>query len=615
MTPFPLGAHAINTHQTRFTVWAPERDTVDVHLMRNDTYLPMEKDQNGYFSVVVDDVQVGDRYMYRLDHDRERPDPASRHQPDTVHGASAIVDTHFDWTDQDWSPPSLENSVFYEIHVGTYTDSGTYDAIIPHLPRLEALGITTIELMPVAQFPGKRNWGYDGVALFAPHKDYGGVQGLKRLVNACHTAGLAVCLDVVYNHLGPEGNYLWDYGPYFTERYHTPWGASLNFDGAKSDHVKRFFIENALYWLEDFHIDAFRLDATHELYDFSAVPFLEELTAEIHAWAEKNNKQVYAIAENDRSDRRLTLPRSVNGAGLDGQWLDDLHHTLHVALTSEDDGYYADYTDYALLLKVLREGFSYSGQYSPGWDRKHGTSSADLSTERFIVCTQNHDQVGNRMLGERLSALTDFDGLKLVAGLLLTSPYVPLLFMGQEYAETAPFLYFISHGDENLVKAVQEGRAEEFSAFAWKGSPPDPNAVETFNRSKLNHNLRKQGTHAIMYNLYRTLLTLRHNNPALTNPARDATNIYGNDANRILCMERRDANNTSAFRIVLNIALSDTLNMTLPAGDRWEKVIDSNASEWRPDGDPISTAPDTLSDSNQTLTLPPKSFAIYRRSR
>lgn len=610
---YPLGAHCL-PQGVHFQVWGPAVDRMELHLLRGDRYVPMQRDDDGYFTCFVADAQPGDAYLYRLDGERERPDPASRRQAEGVHGPSVVVDTAFDWQDAGWQLPSLRNTVIYELHVGTFTPEGTFDAIIPHLPRLKELGITTIELMPVAEFPGARNWGYDGVHLYAAHAAYGGVDGLRRLVNACHQTGLAVMLDVVYNHLGPEGNYLRDYGPYFTDRYHSPWGESVNLDGAHSDHVQRFLIENAIYWLDACHIDGLRLDAVHALLDFTSVSFLTRLTTAVDDWEARSNRHVHLIAETDRSDRKLLLPREANGTGMDGQWLDDLHHALHVALTGESDGYYSSFTDFGLMLKVLREGYAYTGEYSPSWGRRHGTPSGDIPRDRFVVCTQNHDQVGNRMLGERLSQLTDIDGLKLAAALLLTSPYVPLLFMGEEYGETAPFQFFVSHGDEGLVEAVRQGRIDEFSTFDWQGTPPDPQSEATFERSKLNHDVRQSGQHALLYRLYGYLLALRREHPALTNPLPGATTVYGDAETRIICLERRDG--PCALRVFMNFNLehSQALGVTGNAG--WRLICDSNAAEWCVDV-PLPSSPPAELAANQhehAVTLLPKAFAIYERA-
>lgn len=612
--PYPLGPHRRADGTTHFLVWSPNAARVELRLLRQDVYIAMQPDADGYYACAVADVQPGDRYLFRLDGEKERPDPASRFQPEGVHGPSQLIDPAFPWQDTGWQPPSLRSTVIYELHVGTFTPAGTFDAVIPHLPYLRDLGVNTLELMPIAEFPGARNWGYDGVQPYAAHHAYGGPAGLKRLVNACHQAGIAVLLDVVYNHLGPEGNYLWDYGPYFTGRYRTPWGDSLNFDGPESDHVRRYFIENARFWLEDFHLDGLRLDAVHALFDFSAYPFLEQLADDLHHWADQRSRRIHLIAESDHSDRRLTLPRAANGLGLDAQWLDDLHHALHTALTGEADGYYADYADFALLPQVLRAGFAYSGQFSPARRRRHGTPAGDIPADRFVVCVQNHDQVGNRMLGERLSQLTTFDGLKLAAGLLLCSPYVPLLFMGEEYGETAPFLYFVSHGDPDLVAGVRAGRAEEFAAFHWKGVPPDPQAEATFQRSKLDLSLRTAGAHALLFRLYRHLLALRRANPALTNPRRADTAVYAEAGARIVGLERRDG--PCALRIVLNFHTSRPQTIALPAAScGWSCLCDSSAAEWSPDGLSAATAPVELpADVPVSVTLPPLSFVIYTRA-
>jgi maltooligosyltrehalose trehalohydrolase len=594
-----------------FRVWAPNAQEVALHLLRQDTYTPMQRDEAGYFTCQVTDAKPGDRYFYRLDDEKERPDPASRAQPDGVHGASQIVDSHFDWQANAWVPPTLRNSVMLELHVGTFTPEGTFDAIILHLDRLQTLGITTLQLMPIAAFPGERNWGYDGVSLFAAHQVYGGADGLKRLVDAAHQRGMAVMLDAVYNHLGPEGNYLWDYGPYFTDKYHGPWGDSLNFDGTMSDAVRNFFIQSALYWLDVCRVDGLRLDATHALFDFSSYTFLEELAETVDHWAEANNRHVHLIAENDQSNARLTQPREANGIGIDGQWLDDLHHVLHVALTGEDAGYYADYTTFDTLTKVLREGFALTGQYSHVHKRRHGTDSSKLSTERFVVASQTHDQVGNRMLGERLTALIDFDGLKLAAAMMTCSPYVPMLFMGEAYGETAPFLYFVSHGDKNLIEAVRQGRIDEFSAFAWKGTPPDPQAVATYKRSKLNHDLRHDGHHAILYRLYGELLRIRRENPAMTNPRRAEQQVHSDNTARIVAMTRTDGANR--VRIVMNFNLDAPATLTLPGGNDWQCVLDSQAATWRTDTNDGNRPAQTFkaSDAHHSITLAPKAFAIY----
>ena len=447
----------------------------------------MARRRRGYHEVLVDGVEPGTLYRYRLDGTLERPDPASRCQPEDVHGPSQVVDSHFDWDDSAWCGIPLREYILYELHVGTFTPEGTFEAIIPYLPELKALGITAIELMPIAQFPGQRNWGYDGVYPFAVQHSYGGPDGLKRLVQACHRHGLAVVLDVVYNHLGPDGNYLGDYGPYFTERYKTPWGGALNFDGPYSDEVRRFFIDNALFWVTEFRIDALRLDAVHAILDHSAQPFLQELGLALQARAEHMNRRIYAIAESALNDTRIIRSRELGGYGLDAQWNDDFHHALRVLLTDDRGGYYQDFGELGHLAKAFREGFVYAGDYSAYRRRRHGHSSRHMPAQQFVVFAQNHDQVGNRMFGERLSQLVSLEALKLAASAVLLSPFIPLLFMGEEYGEVAPFQYFISHLDPQLVDAVRRGRREEFAAFAWQGEPPDPQDIATFQRAKLDH--------------------------------------------------------------------------------------------------------------------------------
>jgi maltooligosyltrehalose trehalohydrolase len=469
------------------------------------------------------------------------------------------------------------------------------------------LGITAIELMPVAQFPGERNWGYDGVSLFAVQDSYGGPDGLKRLVDACHREGIAVVLDVVYNHLGAEGNYLWDYGPYFTDRYKTPWGDAVNFDGPGSDQVRRFLIENAVYFLRDFHIDALRLDAIHAMLDFSATHFLEELAAVVEREAVHLNRRVHLIAESDLNDARVVRSRENHGFGIDAQWSDDFHHSVHVLLTGERQGYYADFFDATeaeplqYLAKALTDGFVYSGQFAPERGRRHGNSSAEIPAHRFVVCIQNHDQVGNRMKGERLTSLTSWSRAKLGAALLLLSPYVPLLFMGEEYGESAPFLYFTSHTDETLVELVREGRKREFAAF-MAGEPGDPYDDATFAASKLNHQLAEQGKHRELRELYRTLIALRRTLPALALLSKEQMAVHAYEAERVLLLHRwYGSDHAVAF---FNFDRADrTLTLPLAAG-AWTKVVDSDLGK--------ATYPAHLDSNGKVeITLPAESFALY----
>ena len=411
---------------------------------------------------------------------------------------------------------------------------------------------------------------------------YGGPEGLRRLVNACHQKGFSVILDVVYNHLGPEGNYLGDFGPYFTERYKTPWGRAINFDGACSDEVRSFFIQNALYWFQNYHIDALRLDAVHAIYDFSPRPFLLELSEKVEEFSCKNGRRFYLIAESDLNDTRLIQSAESGGLGMDAQWCDDFHHSIHALLTGERTGYYMDFGSVGDLVKSLKEGFVYSWSYSRYRKRHHGSSSSDIPPGKFLVFSQNHDQVGNRMLGERLSVLTNFEALKLTAGIVILSPYIPLLFMGEEYAEESPFLYFIDHIDNDLVEAVRKGRKEEFNKFKWEREPPDPKSPETFFKSKLDWNKREEGRHRVLLDFYRQLIKLRKENPALLVPDEKRLEVSGMEEERVVFLQRWRGENT--IFCIFNFNEKDIpIKIDIPQGV-WKKVIDSSDTKWNGPG-------------------------------
>ncbi|HUO83976.1 MAG TPA: malto-oligosyltrehalose trehalohydrolase [Thermoanaerobaculia bacterium] len=571
-----IGSLYLGDGRTRFRVWAPDVEQMTlVASSPRSRRMAMEPAGNGYWEAVLEDAPPGMLYRYALDPNRSFPDPASRSQPLGVHGDSEVVDLGFEWTDRGWTGLPLAHYVMYEIHVGTFTPDGTFDAVIGHLDELRELGITAIELMPVAQFPGDRNWGYDGVYPFAAQASYGGIRGLQRLVDACHARGMAAVLDVVYNHLGPEGSYPAAFGPYFTDRYRTPWGDAINFDGPHSDGVRDYFVANALHWIGDVHFDALRLDAVHAIPDQSARPFLQQLAEEVHRTGKELGRAVYLIAESDLNDPRLLRDAGAGGFGLDAQWSDDFHHALHALLTGESSGYYQDFGRLEDLATAWRESFVYSGRYSGHRRRNHGATVADLPPERFVVSSQNHDQIGNRMSGERLSVLVPFEALQLSAGLVLLSPYLPLLFMGEEYGETAPFLYFISHTDQDLVDAVRRGRREEFLAFAWKEDPPDPYARETFERSKLDHSLKGSGSHAHRLAWYRALLKLRREHPALGSPARDAmeVEIVGNEVLRV----RRWNRERPGWEVLILANCSEqSIRLECHQGARgWRRLLDS----------------------------------------
>ncbi len=493
----------------------------------------MTKDAGGYHSASID-CGEGTRYFYVVN-GVDRPDPASRLQPEGVHGPSEVVGREFEWHDENWRGVALEDLVFYELHVGTFTDAGTFDAVIEKLDALRELGITAIQLMPIGQFPGHRNWGYDGVYVAAAQQSYGGPLGLKRLVDAAHGRGLAVFLDVVYNHLGPEGNYLSQFGPYFTDRYKTPWGLALNFDGPYSDDVRWFFIHNALQWVDEFHVDGLRVDAVHAIVDHSAEPFLQDLTNAVRGCAERLGRHIWTIAESDLNDPRVITSAPELGLGFDAQWTDDFHHSLHVLLTGEQDGYYVSFGRVSDLARVLTAGYLYVGQHSPYRQRKYGARPATRDGAHFVVFAQNHDQIGNRMRGERLAAIVSPAKLRLAAAAVVLAPFLPMLFMGEEYGETAPFQYFTSHSDEDLIEAVRRGRLEEFDDFEWVGEAPDPHDDATFLRSKLTW----KGDEALR-TLYADLLRLRRETPALRSLNLDDVEVHADDERRVLLVRRGD---------------------------------------------------------------------------
>jgi maltooligosyltrehalose trehalohydrolase len=495
--------------------------------------------------------------------------------------------------------------------VGTFTPEGTFEAIIPHLDELNELGITAVELMPVAQFPGNRNWGYDGVYPFAVQNSYGGPEGLKRLVNKCHGRGLAVVLDVVYNHLGPEGNYLGDFGPYFTDRYRAPWGSSINFDGPRSDDVRHFFIENALYWVTEFHIDALRIDAVHAIPDFSAQPFLAELASAVHDQAEQLKRRIYLIAESDLNDTRVIRSRELGGYGLDAQWNDDFHHALHTLLTGEREGYYQDFGSIGHLAKAFREGFVYSGQYSSYRQRRHGNPSRDIPAHQFVVFAQNHDQVGNRMWGERLSELVCLERMKLAAGVVLLSPSIPLMFMGEEYGETAPLSYFISHSDPDLIEAVRRGRREEFAAFGWADEPPDPQDESTFLRAKLNHDLRRKGAHRMLLELYGELIRLRKEIPALASLSKANMEISDYEREMVLIIKRWSGTDEAIAVFHFGKVLT-SIRVPFPKG-KWRKRLDSADERWQGLGSNVP--PEFVSDGEAALSLSPRAFVLFIKEK
>lgn len=498
---------------TGFAVWAPRAEHVAVHLEgRDPSRRTMARGAHGWWTLEAPDLPTaGVRYRYVLDGGQPLPDPRSPWQPEGVHGPSETVDhTSFAWTDHRWQPPPLATGVVYEAHVGTFTPGGTFRSMVERLDHLVDLGVTHLELMPVAAFAGRWGWGYDGVDLYSPHPAYGAPDDLKSLVDACHARGLAVLLDVVYNHLGPEGSHLPRFGPYLTDAYSTPWGDAVNLDGPGSDEVRRFIVDNALQWLRDYHVDGLRLDAVHALFDRSPTHLLEQLAGEVAALSRQVGRPLVLVAESDRNDPRIVRPRTEGGLGLDAAWSDDVHHALHVALTGERDGYYADYQGAADLVDGLVHGFTYRGQRSEHRDRRHGREPTGLGGERFVVCSQNHDQVGNRARGERLGHLAGPGAQEAAATVVLTSAFVPLLFQGEEWDTGRPFPYFADHGDPQLVEAVRRGRLEEFAAFGWRAEDLlDPEGREAYEAARLDWSEPDDPAHAATLAYYRALLAWR----------------------------------------------------------------------------------------------------------
>jgi len=529
----------------RFNVWAPRARKMAVSI--NGRSRPMhgpgeDGESRGWWRLDVEDAGPGTDYGYLIDEDRRPyPDPRSQWQPDGVHGLSRIYDQHaFEWTDEGFQPRPLAGGIVYELHVGTFTPEGTLDAAIGKLDYLADLGITHVELMPVAAFAGAHGWGYDGVALFAVHQPYGGPDALKRFVNAAHERELAVLLDVVYNHFGPVGNYTEKYGPYIVQSHHTPWGGAVNLEDSGAYEVRRFFCDNAAMWLRDYHIDGLRLDAVHAFVDRSAIHFLEQLAGEVEALAASTGRRKALIAESDLNDPRVVMPREAGGLGMDAQWSDDFHHALFAALTGLREGYYADFGSMEQLARSLRQTFVYDGIYSRYRGRVHGRPARGLSQHRFLGYIQNHDQVGNRAIGDRIGHIAGIEKAKIAAAIVLTSPFVPMIFQGEEWAASSPFQFFADHEPE-MARLVSEGRRREFAAFGWTPeSIPDPESRETFERSKLNWQEHSGADHARMLAWYRELIRLRRSRPALNNGEPGNLRVIFDEQEKWIRIERGD---------------------------------------------------------------------------
>lgn len=548
-----------------FNVWAPRAESLSVEV--GGESLPMSgPDEGGWWSLSVETAGPETDHGFLIDKDcRALPDPRSLWQPYGVHGLSRVYDqSAFRWTDQGFQAPPLASAIIYELHVGTFTSEGTLDSAIAKLEYLHDLGITHVELMPVAAFDGNHGWGYDGVALFAVHEPYGGPDALKRFVDAAHNIGLAVLLDVVYNHFGPSGNYTGKFGPYLTDAHKTPWGGAVNLEEAGSHQVRRFFSDNAQMWLRDFHIDGLRIDAVHSLVDRSAIHFLEQLAADVETLSATIGRKLVLIAESDLNDPRIVTPRECGGLGMDAQWSDDFHHALFAVLSPEKlSGYYTDFGSLAQLAKALEKTFVYDGVFSRHRNRMHGRPIENLSQHRFLGFIQNHDQVGNRAAGDRIAQSDGFNRARIAAALVLLGPFIPMLFQGEEWAANSPFLYFADHRDIDLARQVSEGRRREFVAFGWAPSTiPDPESPETFDRSKLNWDELPEPQHAEMLDWYRKLIQLRRATPSLNNGEPGNTQVSYSEEKRWLRVMRTRiviATNLASSAVVVPLEHAATL--------------------------------------------------------
>jgi maltooligosyltrehalose trehalohydrolase len=575
-----------------YRVWAPLAEQVSVSVGGEELAMIRDANIEGWWMSEGRHARAGESYCFQIDDAHDLPDPRSGWQPEGVHGPSRVVDHQaFHWTDGEFQARPLSSALIYELHVGTFTAEGTFEAIIPRLDHLKRLGVTHVELMPVADFPGKFGWGYDGVCLFAPRHQYGGPDGLKSLVDACHARGLAVILDVVYNHLGPSGNYLSKFGPYFTDQHHTPWGDAHNFDGPYSDEVRRYFCDNALMWLRDYHLDGLRLDAVHAIVDTSATTFLEQLATEVDVLKAHLGRHLILIAESDLNDPRIVRPWEIGGFGIDAQWSDDFHHALHSVITGEKNGYYSDFGSMCDLATAFETSYVYTGRRSKFRMKRHGRPPIGLTGHHFLGYVQNHDQLGNRAKGDRLCHLTTLERTKVAAALVLTAPFIPMLFQGEEFGSTSPFQYFADFADEpELAKAISEGRRKEFGQFGWKPEDvPEPGSPETFERSKIQWDEVEREPHASLLEWHRRLIALRRKLPQLTDGRLDLIVTDASDEEQWLFVER------GLVSIVANLA---DIPKRIPL------------REGRPESVLLASTEDLIEIDHDFVTLPPNSVAI-----
>ncbi|UWX96467.1 malto-oligosyltrehalose trehalohydrolase [Arthrobacter zhaoxinii] len=567
--------------RTNFDVWAPKAGTVT--LLADGRHLSMTRGENGWWHVQHAELTEDIDYGYLIDGaETPVPDPRSRRQPEGVHALSRTFDPDlYQWHDSDWVSPGLDGSAIYEMHVGTFTPEGTLDAAIGRLDYLVDLGVRFVELLPVNAFNGTHNWGYDGVLWYAVQETYGGPEAYQRFVDAAHQAGLGVIQDVVYNHLGPSGNYLPMFGPYLTEGKSNTWGDSVNLDGPLSDVVREYIVDNVLMWFRDYHVDGLRLDAVHALHDERAVHILEEMAAATDECAEALGKPLFLVAESDLNNPRLITPRNVNGYGLAGQWSDDFHHAAHTNLTGENGGYYEDFDSVGALAKVLQEGFFHNGTFSTFRERGHGRplDKEVVTARQLVTAIQNHDQIGNRAAGDRLSATLGYEQLALGAVLSLASPFTPMLFMGEEFGASTPWQFFTSHPEPELGKATAEGRLKEFERMGWDpATVPNPQDPTTFTNSKLDWSEAEEGDHGRLLDLYRRLLTLRRETPDLMDPDLRNVRVDYDEAGGWLVLQR------GSTAVALNFADAPR-EVPLPFGRRPDVLLETAPVEL--DGDTV----------------------------
>jgi maltooligosyltrehalose trehalohydrolase len=590
-----------------FCVWAPLQERMILHIVHpEERKIEMTKDKAGYFKVTTLNALPGCRYFFMPDQAVDYPDPASHYQPLGITGPSEVVDhTLFPWEDTPWHGLPFTDLILYELHVGTFTPEGTFEAIIGRLDDLLAIGINAIQLMPVSQFSGTRNWGYDGVFPYAVQHSYGGPEGLKKLVNACHQKGIAVLLDVVYNHFGPEGNVMKNFGPYFTDQYKTPWGEAINFDREYADGVRDFFLCNAVYWFEEYHLDGLRLDAIHAVYDTSAVPFWQLLTTTVNHCQQRLGRPLHLIAESDLNSPHVIHPAETGGLGFTAQWLDDFHHSLYVLLYEKGKILYEDYGRMEQLAKAYTDGFVLSGEYVAFRKRKFGASSAGIPGNRFVAFIDNHDQAGNRPMGERLSMLVDFRRLKLAAAALLLSPYIPLLFMGEEYGETNPFFFFSSFEDPQLVEAVRKGRKEQLQRYHYDEELSDPQDEATFQKSKLNWALRKEGVHRVLLAWYRRLIELRTTKEELKNFQKNDTHVYTIGQSGFV-LHRQWEGGMQHTLVLFNLSEENLAYSLPPFSGTWNLILDSETYN-----DEKKSLPQVSAHAGEQVTMVPLSVTVY----